>query len=161
MNAHRALLAIILFSGASVCAGPTLPIDLRSDRFHIDIDRGIQILSGNASLVQGGLSIHAEQIKVELINGAISNLSASGEPILLENTSAAPYPMSAQANSIHYETRKWTLLLTDNVKLITPSWEATSDSAQYNLRKQFITLKGKATKRVHIRFLAPHKLLKH
>jgi lipopolysaccharide transport protein LptA len=146
------LLAILLFSGASVSAGSKLPIDLQSDQFHIDMDRGTHILSGNASLIQGGLSIHADQIKVKPVSGAISSLSASGSPLLLENISVASLPMRAHANSIQYETRKWTLILTGNVKLMTPSWEAKSDSAKYNLRKQLITLVGNKINRVKILF---------
>ena len=154
MKVNKKLLVFLLCTSTVIFATPPAPIDLRSDQLNIDIDGGLQVFSGNVSLVQGGLSIDADEIQVVLLNGVIGGLSASGSPLRLKNVSDGSQPMQAQANYIVYETRKWLLSLTGDVKLKKPGWEARSHFASYHLRTHVITLDGIDEQQVHIRFSA-------
>lgn len=155
MNVNIKLLLLLFCSCGVTNATSPPPIDLRSDRLDIDIEGGRQVFSGNVSLVQGGLSIDADEIEVKLLNGVISGLSASGSPLQLKNVSDALQPMRAQANLINYETRKWMLVLSGDVKLNKPGWEASSHVASYHLRTQVVSLTGSDEQQVQIHFSAP------
>lgn len=151
----RLLPALLAFWWMSGVAAPPVPIELKGDRLELNMDSGIQIFSGNVNMTQGNLVIDANQIKAEFNRGAIVRLSGNGTPLVLKNQSNDYQPMRAQANFIDYETRKWTLILTGDVMLTRPGWEARSDDAHYDLRRRIVILSSKNKGRVRIVFVAP------
>jgi lipopolysaccharide export system protein LptA len=92
---------LLLLPVLALAAPPAGEIVIRADRAEIRQAEGTGLYQGNAEMTQGPRRLRADSIRVELENGEIARVFASGEPVTLEETST----LNARAGRLVYHVR--------------------------------------------------------
>lgn len=111
-------------------------VTAKADRLEIDQQTGVQTLTGNVVITQGDITIYGNTIQVAMLNGAISRIYGSGEPIRFLQKLASGEVVQTESNEIDYLTTTWTLVLTGNVVLQRGDWQLDGQVVEYNIRNR-------------------------
>ncbi len=117
-------------------------IHVQADSLELNQQTGVQTLSGNVLIIQGNVSITADQIQVSMRNGAITRISGTGTPIQFQQQLNNGVVVRTESNEIDYVTRSWTLIFKGNVTLQRANWQLDSHTVEYNVLKRNFSAVG-------------------
>ena len=143
--------ALALLWGAAVClfvlsAGSSpahalpsdanQPVRLLADRATYSERTGVTTYSGNVSITQGTLKIHASDIVVNLSNDrSISSAVANGRPATFEQVITQEKGLAkGQANKVDYNAVTGIVTLTGNAKLSQAGASFAGNTIRYSLK---------------------------
>jgi len=140
------LLAVSTLSSHHALAGKddfTKPIEIDSDKQQIDLKENTTIFDTNVSVIQGSLTISADYMKVTGQNKKGQEIYiATGKPAVYRQQLDDGQPITAQANSIHYDVASRTLILKGNAQLSQNDSVVKSDIIRYDLTHQTLQAEG-------------------
>ncbi len=126
-------------------------IIIEANQSTFDEPKGIQTLTGNARITQGSLVINAEQITLLLVDGVLSQLEASGDPVTFRQLNEQHEEIKGESKKIFYSTEQFLLRLTGAAKLFQPNQQLSGDVIEYHTDTQVVTAnKGNDNKPVKI-----------
>ena len=132
------------------------PIDVNADRSEFDEKAGVQVLIGNVEIIQGTMLIKAERIAISLDeNNQLSKIEGSGSPIQFQQENEAGETVTGQANSIEYDAKNGSLVLTGNATLTQPRQRLQSERIVFDSTEQKVSAEGGEKGRVSIRIQPP------
>lgn len=132
------------------------PIDVNADRSEFDEKARIQVLIGNVEIIQGTMLIKADRIAISLdANNQLSKIEGTGSPIQFQQENEAGEPVTGQANSIEYDAKNGSLILSGNATLKQPRQRLQSERIVFNSSEQKVSAEGGEKGRVSIRLQPP------
>lgn len=132
------------------------PIDVNADRSEFDEKARIQVLIGNVEITQGTMKITADRIAISLdTNNQLDIIKGDGSPIRVQQENESGELVTGQANSIEYNARTGTLILTGNATLKQPKQRLQSERIVFNSTEQKVSAEGGEKGRVSIRIQPP------
>lgn len=136
------VLPMLCFSAVLVAAEKVAPITIEADEAVLQEQEGASIYRGHVSLIQGGLHLDAEEIRVESVDGKLSRMIASGNPVTYKQTRAGKKNISAEASMIEYIASSSKAVFRGNAKLIQGSNSFSGDKIEYDARTETVTAGG-------------------
>jgi len=135
----------------------TKPINVKADASVYNDKLGTQILSGNVEVSQGSMSIFADNIEIEIKNGALFRITGKGSPIRFQQLTRNNELISGQCDEIIYNTETANLSFKGNATFERPGQQLSGHTIEYNLSEQTFKAAGNQSGRVNIT-LQPGKL---
>jgi len=126
------------------------PVEVSADRTEFDNNKQQHTLSGNVQVKQGSMVISASSIKLQLVDGEISEITGRGKPLRYSITDGDGKPMTATAQHIIYRPIDAKLSLLGGASLSRPDREMSGERIDYNIANARINAQGTAKKRVRI-----------
>ena len=159
MRHNKSLFSTVIF--LLLIATTSSVLALKSDREQaiiieanhstFDEPKGIQTLTGNASITQGSLIIRADTITLYLVDGTLSQLEANGNPVTFRQLDEQKKEVKGESKKIFYSTEQLLLRLMGEAKLFQPNQQLNGDTIEYHTNTQVVTAnKGKDNKPVKI-----------
>lgn len=145
------LLSVLVSNmAAAQVADQTKPINVKADSSVFDERRGIQLLSGNVEITQGSMSISADEIEIEIKDGALYKISGRGTPIKFQQMTLDQQIMRGQCNEIIYNTSTSAITFKGNANFERPGQKLTGHTIEYNLNDLTFKAAGNKKGRVNI-----------
>ena len=115
----------------------TKEIKVVADKESIDLKNNLVIFTGNVSVLQGSLTIKANQLKVsQKEKKGTETFVATGLPATYDQTLEDGKPIAAQAKTIRYEVASRTLVLIGDAQLKQNDSVVNGETIRYNLNLQ-------------------------
>ena len=124
------------------------PIAIQADKAVQAVVSGVDQLTytGNVVMTQGSLTIQANRVEMLSENRSIRTVVATGQPARFSQlTGAEQVPVDAQANSIRYNLRTETAVLTGSAEVAQQGSIVRADEIIYDIRQERVQAKGKAS----------------
>ena len=120
------------------------PIIIEADAALQDSQQQSLTYSGNVSLVQGTLNVHADQIRVRYRDDkTMKSLIATGKPARLKQKQSLDKPIiSAKADTIIYQTSRNIITLEGSATVQQGESIIQSEHIEYDTQKQIFNAKG-------------------
>lgn len=145
---------VLLAFGAGLLAGPAQaeradrakPINLESDRMHVDDVRKMSVFEGKVVMTQGTLSIRADRISVRQDKEGYQYGSASGNPATFrQKRDGAEGYIQGEAERIDYNGKLDRVEFFNRAKLLRePADEVRGNYISYDSRTEYFTVTGGA-----------------
>jgi len=145
---HAAVCLVIIFCNAPAHANSAdrqKAINVKADSSEFDERAGTQTLSGDVEISQGSLSINADNIKIELKEGALFRISGLGSPIRFQQLTESSELMRGQSNQITYNIETSTITFQGDAEFERPGQKFTGHSIEYNMVELTFKATGKKT----------------
>ena len=91
------------------------PLSVRADSIQINERTGLSLYQGHVRLVQDGLIVRAERVRVRSAHGAVLSIRALGHPLHIEDQKTGGLPVFGQAQTLHFIASKDEVSLTTHV----------------------------------------------
>jgi len=129
-----AALSCALWQPALVVAAESAPppITIEADEATLQEQDGASVYRGHVSLVQGGLRLDAEEIRVESVDGKLSRMIASGTPVKYKQNRSGLKSIAAEADSIEYLAATAKAIFRGNAKLTQGNNSFSGDKIEYD-----------------------------
>ncbi|MEM7240706.1 MAG: LptA/OstA family protein [Pseudomonadota bacterium] len=116
----------------------SLPVDIQSDQLTVNQDTQTALFSGNAKVVQGGLTLSADEISVSYSqDGAeIETVNATGS-VLFSNSAE-----TATANQATYSVQSGDLKMSGSVVLVQGPSQISGNSLSMNILTNIAEMSG-------------------
>jgi len=127
-------------------ADRTKPINLESDRMHIDDAQKTSVFEGKVVMTQGTLSIRADKVTVRQDKDGYQYGSASGNPaIFRQKRDGAEGFIQGEAERIDYNSKLDRVELFNRARLLRePADEVRGNYISYDSRTEYFTVTGGA-----------------
>ncbi|MEM7291959.1 MAG: lipopolysaccharide transport periplasmic protein LptA [Pseudomonadota bacterium] len=109
-----------------------------------------QTLKGDVVISQGSMRVTADEIVVHLVDGAMSELRATGTPVTFEQLDDAGRRVHGEAESVTYIADSGDIELTGNASLTNPEQSLRAESIHYNLNSNASRAEGGESGEVNI-----------
>jgi len=122
------------------------PINLESDRMHVDDVQKVSVFEGKVVMTQGTLSIHADRVTVRQDKDGHQYGSASGNPATFrQRRDGASEYIEGEAARIEYDGKLDRVEFFDRARLKRePADEVRGNYISYDSRTEFFTVTGGA-----------------
>ena len=156
-RALKTLAAVIALSATPLVYAHRLaqPLSVRADSIQINQRTGLSVYQGHVRLVQDGLTVRANQVRVRSAHGAVLSIRAVGNPLHIEDQKTGGLPMFGQAQTLHFIASKDEVSLTTRVVFRQGADILHGHVIHYYVRSQRMTAIKGAKKRVRAR-IVPH-----
>ncbi len=154
MPASREIGALIFCACCLGLAGPaqaeradrTKPINLESDRMHVDDVQKMSVFEGKVVMNQGTLSIHADKITVRQDKEGYQYGSATGNPATFrQRRDGADGYIQGEAERIEYNSKLDRVEFFNRARLLRePADEVRGNYISYDSRTEYFTVTGSA-----------------
>ncbi len=155
------VLAAVTLPGTNIALAQTndhtKPINVKADSSVYNERSGTQTLSGNVEITQGSMSIFADNIVIEIRNGALFRITGNGSPIRFEQLTPNNELIKGECNEIVYNTATTEITFRGNASFERPGQRLSGDTIEYNLNELTFKAAGNNQGRVNIT-LQPDKL---
>ena len=150
---NRRVVALLICAGcAALSAVPaqaeradrTRPINLESDRMHVDDVRKLSVFEGKVVMTQGTLSIRADKVTVRQDKDGYQYGSASGNPATFrQKRDGSDGYIQGEAARIEYDGKLDRVEFFDRARLLRePADEVRGDYISYDARSEYFTVNG-------------------
>ena len=135
-NANLLLLAALVASNATAkTADRSAPMDVSADRTDAMLgDDSDSILSGNVTIAQGSLQVHADKAVIQRKAGDITQVELTGTPATLNQVADNGEAMNARASKIVYTLSSDLIVLTGGVVIEQPRGNLRGETIKYDLK---------------------------
>ena len=155
MPANKQIWALVFCACcAGLLAGPAQaeradrgkPINLESDRMHVDDAQRVSVFEGKVVMTQGTLSIHADKVTVRQDKDGFQYGSASGNPATFrQKRDGADGYIEGEADRIEYNGKLDRVEFFDHARLKRePADEVRGNYISYDARTEYFTVTGGA-----------------
>lgn len=153
----KALAAVIALGGAPLAHAHRLaqPLSVRADSIQINEHTGFSLYQGHVRLVQDGLIVRADQVRVRSAHGVVLSIRAVGHPLHIEDQKTGGLPVFGQAQTLHFIASKDEVSLTTHVIFRQGVNILHGHVVHYYVRSQRMTAVKGAKSRVRAR-IVPH-----
>ncbi len=115
------------------------PIDLTADTAEYDQKTGISIYRGNVKLVQGTFVLQAKEARVYLVNGELSRVEATGQPVQFQyQPSANKELIKGQGKKVEYRPATHKVVVSGNAHFIQAGDELNGEVMEYDVLNNVI-----------------------
>ena len=120
------------------------PINLESDRMHVDDTKRTSVFEGNVLMTQGTLSIRADKVTVRQDKDGHQFGSASGNPaVFRQKRDGAEGYIQGEARRIEYDGKLDRVEFFDRARLLRePADEVRGNYISYDSRTEYFTVTG-------------------
>lgn len=149
-----ATLCLLLASGPALAlkSDRQQPLDVKADSTDGTLGDGLATLKGNIEIHQGSLWIRAEIANVEKVEGRVTHIELTGEPVQLEQEIENEGLVTAQANRIDYEVASGIVTLSGAADVLHPQYHISGEKLIYDMNVQhFRGAGGEENGRIQIR----------
>jgi len=91
------------------------PLSVQADSIQIDERTGLSLYKGHVRLVQDGLTVNAQNVRVRSLHGKVLSIQATGNPLHLVDTKPGSLPLFGEALTMHFEASSDKITLTNHV----------------------------------------------
>ena len=144
------LVVVPIKTGLAATGDANQPVNVKADQSEFDERAGIQTLSGNVEITQGTLMVKADEIQIELKNGALFRIIGTGNPIEFQQETDDGAIMSGESSRIEYNTETTQITFSGNARFERPGQQLTGSSITYNISKLTFKASGDKKGRVNI-----------
>ena len=139
--------ALSATSAVAELADRSKPINLESDRMHVDDAKRTSVFEGKVVLTQGTLSIRADKIIVRQDKDGFQYGSASGSPVVFrQKREGAEGYIQGEAERIEYNNKLDRVEFFNHARLLRePADEVRGNYISYDARTEFFSVHGGAT----------------
>ena len=128
------------------------PLDVKADTTDGTLGDGLATLRGNIEIRQGSLFIQAEVANVEKVEGRVTHIELTGEPVQLEQEIEEQGTVTAKARQIEYEVASGIVTLTGAADVVHPQYHISGEKLIYDMNAQhFQGAGGQGDGRIQIR----------
>lgn len=150
---HRQIAALLLCACCAALSGVPAqaeradrakPINLESDRMHVDDVRKLSVFEGKVVMTQGTLSIRADKVTVRQDKDGYQYGSASGNPATFrQKRDGADGYIQGEAGRIEYDGKLDRVEFFERARLLRePADEVRGDYISYDSRTEYFTVNG-------------------
>ncbi len=93
------------------------PVNIEADSVLFNNEKGIANYEGHVIIVQGSLKIEAEKVNIQAPEHEIISITATGTPVVMQQTMDDGQLVKGQGNTIIYKVKGKKIVLTGNAKL--------------------------------------------
>lgn len=93
------------------------PVNIEADSVLFNNEKGIANYEGHVIIVQGSLRIEAEKVNIQAPEHEIVSITATGTPVIMQQTMDDGQLVKGQGNTITYKVKGKKIVLTGNAKL--------------------------------------------
>lgn len=118
------------------------PINISANRAEGDEKKGITRYIGDVKIVQGSLTIKADEVTIGIKEDKVSHLIAVGKPASFQQHNAEQGLVVASAKRITYHIKAGHLQLAGNAKIDQPQASVSGEQIDYYTNEQRVTAVG-------------------
>ena len=152
-----ALLALCLAAPGAVARdhGLAQPLSVRADNIQVDERTGMSVYMGHVRIVQDGLTVRADRVRVHSLHGHVLWIRAHGTPLHMEDQRTGGLPLFGTALALHFAAGPDEVTLIGHVVFRQGANVLHGHIVHYHVRSQRITALRGPHKRVRARVM-PH-----
>ncbi len=132
------------------------PVSVQADSIQMNEHTGVSHYRGHVRLVQDGLTIHAERVRVLSAHGKVIRIEAHGDPLHLEDDKTGALPIFGQGRILHFRARRDEVTLIGGVVFRQGRNVLHAHIVHYYIGPQRITAIRGPHARIHARILVHH-----
>ncbi|WP_297386592.1 lipopolysaccharide transport periplasmic protein LptA [Acidiferrobacter sp.] len=151
------LLALCLVASGAIARNHRLaqPLSVRADNIQVDERTGMSVYIGHVRIVQDGLTVRADRVRVHSLHGHVLSIHAHGTPLHMEDQKTGGLPLFGTALALHFAAGPDEVTLIGHVVFHQGVNVLHGHIVHYYVRSQRITALRGLHKRVRAR-VVPH-----
>ncbi len=150
-------LAALLHPGTGKAADLAQPVSIRADSIQLDQRTGVSTYTGHVRLVQAGMTIRAQHIRVVSAHGHVLSMQGYGNPLRMEDAQPGRLPIFGRALQMAYRGTDEKLTLIGHVHFRQGANSLRGHEIHYYTASQRVVAIGTPTHRVNA-IIVPHTL---
>ncbi|WP_298138847.1 lipopolysaccharide transport periplasmic protein LptA [Acidiferrobacter sp.] len=132
------------------------PLSVRANSIQVDERTGMSLYQGHVRIVQDGLTVRADWVRVHSLHGHVLSIHAQGAPLHMEDQKTRGLPLFGTARSLDFAAAPDEVTLTGHVIFRQGGNVLHGHIVHYYVRSQRITALRGPHKRVRARVVPDH-----